>query len=317
MKFLFINIVLLIGSGFCFAKEAEEERDLFFLPLVSYDYVHLDDQSIHVPGLGLAVMKGVGDVSFDEVHKQFLLTALYRPFFFTDASPSLPRVYHGVDVLFDGRWERHQFLLISKASSDKPFTGLQTVQAGLGWGYEILRYSHFSFIVGAAVGLTDFGIDLPNGNPLPVFPLPLVRLKLKIEWLSASFEFLTGPNLDFVIAPEKPLRFTAGMRMDSYRNINDLIGEGVIWYRPFPAEHRLGDFIGIGLGIKNESFAFDLSGGRDITFEQQYTAVFGIVDISVLQISGGYIFDSRERYNGNTKNTGKGFFVSIQGMYRF
>jgi hypothetical protein len=123
--------------------------------------------------------------------------------------------------------------------------------------------------------------------------------------------------MDFVIALEKPVRFTVSMRMDSYRNINDLIGEGVIWYRPFPAEHRLGDFIGIGPGVKNESFAFDLSGGRDKTFEQQYTAVFGVLDVSMLKISGGYIFDSRELYNGNMNNTGKGFFVAAQGMWRF
>jgi hypothetical protein len=133
----------------------------------------------------------------------------------------------------------------------------------------------------------------------------------------------TGPNLDFAIAPEKPFRFTAGIRMDNYRNINDLVGEAVIWYRPFAAEHHgedpslIGDFAGIGLGIKNESFSFDLSEGRGKTFEQQYTAVFGVVDVSVLRVSGGYIVESRELYDGNTKNTGKGFFVSIQGMYRF
>jgi hypothetical protein len=41
------------------------------------------------------------------------------------------------------------------------------------------------------------------------------------------------------------------------------------------------------------------------------------VDVSVLRVSGGYIVESRELYDGNTKNTGEGFFVSIQGMYRF
>jgi hypothetical protein len=35
--------------------------------------------------------------------------------------------------------------------------------------------------------------------------------------------------------------------------------------------------------------------------------------VSILKISGGYIFDSRELYDGNMNNTGKGFFVSVQG----
>jgi hypothetical protein len=79
----------------------------------------------------------------------------------------------------------------------------------------------------------------------------------------------------------------------------------------------LGDFAGIGIGLKNESYNFDLSEGREKTFEQQYTAIFGVLDISALKLSGGYIFDSRELYNGGEKNTGKGFFISLQGMYRF
>lgn len=94
-----------------------------------------------------------------------MLTALYRPVFFREVPYLLPRVYHGVDFLFDGRQERHQVLLIAKASSDEPVAGgFQTVQAGLGWGYEILRYSSFSFILRAAMGIGDFGIDLPNGG---------------------------------------------------------------------------------------------------------------------------------------------------------
>jgi hypothetical protein len=324
MKYFFIVFVLLLGSGFCFAEEVKQDSDLFFFPLASYDYVNVENQSLYVPGLGFAVMKGMKDIPFDEVHQQFLLTAMYRSFFFGEVSHLLPNVYHGIDFLFDSRWERHQFLLISKANSDKPFTGgLQTVQAGLGWGYEILVYSNFSFILGAVIGISDFGIDLPNGEPLPVFPLPLVRLKLKTEWLAVSFDFLTGPNMDFTIMPERKIRFAANMRMDNYRNINDIISEAVMWYRPFAAEHSdetsssLGDFAGIGLGVKNESFGFDLSAGRDKTFEQQYTAVFGVVDVSILKISGGYILDSRELYNGNMNNTGKGFFVSVQGMWQF
>jgi hypothetical protein len=167
------------------------------------------------------------------------------------------------------------------------------------------------------MGIGDFGIDLPNGEPLPVFPFPLIRLKLKTEWFAVSFDFLTGPNLDLTLAPERKIRFSANVRIDNYRNINDLIGEGVIWYRPFAAGHPLGDFAGVGIGLKNESFSFDLSTGRDKTFEQQYAAVFGVLDVSIVKISGGYIFDSRELYNKTEKNAGKGYFVSVFGAYRF
>jgi hypothetical protein len=107
MKYFFTVFVLLLGSGFCFAEEAEKDRDLFFLPFASYDYVNVENQSLHVPGFGIAVMKGMEDIPFDEVHQQFLLTTMYRPFFLGEVSQSLPDVYHGIDFLFDGRWERN------------------------------------------------------------------------------------------------------------------------------------------------------------------------------------------------------------------
>ncbi|MDR1279091.1 MAG: hypothetical protein LBK02_10090 [Treponema sp.] len=193
-----------------FCEETEQDRGLFFIPLASYDYVNLEDQRLHVPGLGFAVMKGEQDVPFTEVHQQFLLMTKYQPFFFgkapytllTGALPELPKVYHDIDFLFDGRWERQQILLIATASSDKPAAGgLQTIQAGLSWGYEILRYANLSFILGAVIGIGDFGIDLPNGDPLPVFPFPLVRLKFKTEWIAGFFYSGTNPN--FTIAPKK------------------------------------------------------------------------------------------------------------------
>ncbi|MDR0639359.1 MAG: hypothetical protein LBG27_10765 [Spirochaetaceae bacterium] len=64
----FLILSGLPGTGL-FCGETERERDLFFLPLASYDYVNTEDQRLHVPGLGFAVMKGEQDVPFNEVRQ--------------------------------------------------------------------------------------------------------------------------------------------------------------------------------------------------------------------------------------------------------
>ena len=232
--------------------------------------------------------------------------------------------FHQIDVVLDGRIEQHQLLGVFQSDSDKPAVGgPHTFQAGAGWGYEVIRNPSVSLIVGAALALGDFGIELPNGEPLPVTPLPIVRFNVTSEWFDGTFEFVTGAELSFTIAPEKRIRFSAELEIDGFESINDVTGEGVLWYRFFPegsgaGPSSLGDFLGIGLGVKNDSFGFDLAGpGRD-TFESQYSSVFAILDATVLEIRGGYIFDSRELYNDTVvRNTGRGFFISVQARYRF
>jgi len=95
--------------------------------------------------------------------------------------------------------------------------------------------------------------------------------------------------------------------MDKFRNINDLIYEYTLWYRFL-------DFAGIGAGIKHDMKSFVLfRNGTD--FELQQTSVFAVVDLSILKIQGGWIFDSAYLVDDkNSGNPGRGFFISAQGI---
>ena len=176
----------------------------------------------------------------------------------------------------------------------------------------------FSFqqvmIIGGVLGVSDFGITLPSGVSLPILLLPLIRFGIDTQWFVSSFDFLTGPNFSFTIAPKGKFRFTADMRMDKYRNINDFIYEYTLWYRLFSADHKLGDFAGIGAGVKHDMTDFVLS-HNTTTFELQQTSVFASIDLSILKIQGGRIFNSDYLFDGTQCGSpGKGWYVSIQGM---
>jgi hypothetical protein len=89
----------------------------------------------------------------------------------------------------------------------------------------------------------------------------------------------------------------------------------MFWYRLFGADHEMGDFAGIGIGIKNEITGFDLSkesGGAE-TFDIQRNSVFAAIDLSLINIQCGWIFDSAYFADDEKlRDAGKGFFASIQ-----
>jgi hypothetical protein len=316
------SFLLICAVHIVYAQEEPKSGSFSIIPMASSDYVHLDEQAIHSPSLGIGVMAGDYGGDFMDIHRSFFGVVMYQPVFFKQYTG--PTAYHQIDVLLDGRIERHQLLGMFQSDSDKPVSGgIHTFQAGVGWGYEIIRNPSVSLIVGVAAAVGDFGINLPNGDPLPVTPLPIVRFNFTSEWFDGAFEFLTGPELSFTIAPKKRIRFSAEVEIDGFESINDITGEGIFWYRFFPessgaAPSSLGDFLGIGFGIKNDSLGFDIAGPDKDTFESQYTSVFATIDATALQLSAGYVFDSRELYNDTVvRNTGQGFFISVQARYRF
>jgi len=302
------------------AQEQAQKEDPFMLIIpVGYDFVRMEQQTLHNPAAGIGFILGEQDLPFDEVDRSFFGMALYRPLIFTETLyQDVPKYIHQIEAIFDARLKRHQLLFIFKSSSDKPVAGgLNTFQAGAGWGYEVIRRPHVSLILGAALGVSDFGITLPSGAPLPVMPLPLIRFGINTKWLTSSFEFLTGPNLDFAIAPKGKIRLLGDMRMDNYRSIGDLICEYTLLYRFFDAGHKQGDFAGIGVGFKHDSVDFSLS--RDFfgaeTFELQQTSVFMVLDLTLIKIQGGWIFNSEYLVDGKKSGSpGKGFYISVQGI---
>jgi hypothetical protein len=290
---------------------ADEDPGVHIIPMASYKHFDLEDQTAQIPGIGFGVTAGDYGKGFTAIHNSFFGMGMYQPIIFSGGQKN--EVYHQIDVLLDRRIERHQLLGIFRSASDKPVSGgLHTFQTGAGWGYEIIRNSRISFIAGLMAAAGDFGF------PSPVVPLPLLRFGLDTTWINLHFDFLTGPNLSMTIAPEKRLRFTADFGMAYYRGIEDLLSNCVLWYRFFDKDSAAGDFAGLGIGIKNDGFGFDLSASKDSKYEMQHSAVFGVFDISVLKMEAGYVFDSRTIVDKEKCGSpGKGFYFALQGIYQF
>jgi hypothetical protein len=299
-----------------FGQDIEQEKDPFilFLP-VGYNGFWLDEQTIHNPAAGIGFMLGKQDLPFTQIERRLMGMAMYMPFIFPKTpQPDVPKLLHEVGGMFDGRFGRHQALVIFQSASDEPISGgLNTFQLGAGYGYEVIRRPQISLILGAVLCVTDFKQNMGINVSSPVLPMPLIRLGVDTKWFDLSMDFITGPNLDFTVAPEEKVRLTGDVRIDTLRSITDVNCEFAIWYRLFSSDHKLGDFFGLGAGFKNEVTGFNLSRGE--SFELQRASVFAAIDLSIIQIQSGWVIDSTYIMNDvKTNSPGKGFFLTVHGM---
>lgn len=306
-------VILFMISTAAIAEEQNNttKDEVKIIPVVQYDYLSLDSQSIQSPGTGLILQSD--DVMFVGVYT--------RHTFGEELSYDYPDVYHTIDTLLDGKIERHQYLGIFKSESDLPVAGgLHTFQAAAVYGYEVIAGGQLSLVLGGGLAVSDFGIERSNGEPWPVIPVPLVRMNYSAEWIKAKFECITSPNLSFTLAPESRLRLSGDLRMDQTRDMRDLIFDVALAYRFFKPGHEMGDFAGVSAGFKNDNYgAFCLKGkDGEESIEVHYYSVYGTLDLSLLKITCGYAFNGRELYREEYKvDAGSGYYVSVQGLYQF
>ena len=312
--FLIILIICVVKALPGHEPESVKYPLVFFLP-VGYDFIKLDEQTIHSPVGGVGFILGKQDLPYDQIERCFMGMAAYQPYIFTEEVFSMvPKKLRQIGGMLDARIKRHQILTIFQANSDKPlFGGANTFQFGAGYGYEIIRKSNVSLILGAVLGVRDFS---GMGVNSMILPLPLIRFGVDTRWFTSSFDFITGPIWNFTIAPKEKIRFTGSTRMETYRSIADIDCEFMLWYRLFTSAHKLGDFAGIGLGFKNELSGFDLSNNiKADTFELQRSSILASIDLSFIKIECGWVLNSNYLIDDKKIGCpGKGFFFSIQGM---
>lgn len=304
---LLLSITILLFLPNLYSAD-RDDRGYNIIPIAIYRYLSLDSQIVYSPGAALAI-KG---------NKNLFVGSYKYTQFKEDPLFNVPKTYHEIDFLGDihqGSWNT---LLIFKSRSDKPVAGgLRTFQLGTAVGYNLFFGNTASIIIGGGIAVSDFGVVLPNGKPLPVIPVPLIRYSNEWKLLKLSFDFLTGPNVSLTLAPQKKIRVTADVRMDRFRDAGDIIFESILWYRFFDSSHKLGDFAGIGVGMKRDELAFDLANRSD-AFSVQYNSAFAVLDLSLLKIQAGLTFNAIERHGDDFKTTiNNGFFIEFQLLYQF
>ncbi len=263
------------------------------VPVASYQALVTDGQTAHIPGGGMIVQ---GEES--------LFVGLYTHTTFSRAPESCKGGgYHTADLLYDGEINRHRYLALAKSASDRPVAGgWNTFQAAGVYGFAVVDRPDTSVVLGGGLAVGDFGLETPDGDTWPLIPVPFARVLHTSPWLDFSFDFITGPNVNVTVAPERDVRLVIDARIDQFRDVRDVIFDTALHYRVF------------SVGIKNDTFGFDLADETE-PLESFHYDVYGTLDLVLITVTGGWAFDSMLRYDDDVvRKTGDGFIFGIQGM---
>lgn len=313
------NIILFMfcTTVFCFA----EDEGVRLIPLMNYEFISLENQQINAPGVGLILLNGDHEPELYAKQNNLMIALLYKPYILKEILPGYSKLYNDIDFIVERKFGPHLLQGIFSTFTDKPiYGGFHTTYTSLGYGYELVRKENLNFTLGLALGMGDFGINLPNGSIWPLLPMPIIRFNLKSQIINLAFDF---PEFKFAFLPESKIRLTGAAHLDIYKfhDIHDFKFNSILWYRFFDKDFVAGDFLGIGLGLQNvgQNDGTDfILGEKGKKYDINYYSVFGIVDAGLLKLSGGYIFYSREVYDANyIRSTGNGFFVKVEALYQF
>jgi len=313
MKKIISSILLLLVGSLSFA----DENGIKIIPILNYDFISVENQSYHLPGSGLILLNGNHSPLWNEDPDNLMIGAIYKTAIINDVPLNYSNIFHTVELIGEWRKNRHFVQGLISSYSDKPFYGgFHTTYSQIGYGYQIVRRKNIRLTIGAAVGFSDFGFDLPNGGTWPLLPSPIIEFKFNSRIFDLSFKW---PELKFTIGTESRVRMTAAAKLEiwKFNDIHDMLFDCILWYRFFDKDFAYGDFMGAGIGIKNGGLDFTL-GEEGKFYNTHHYSVFGIFDAGLLKVSGGYIFYSREFYGDNSfKPTGRGWYISAQILYQF
>ena len=315
---LFLLIIIL--SSRLYAEDEETNKDWTLSLMLNYDYFHFQEQQIHSPGEKMMFTKGNLNPSLSEERNSFMIGGTFKQYIIMESTEGYDDFYHDIGIISEWKNKRHLALGFLSSQAAEPFYGgFHTNQSILGYGYELIRNKTFSFYLGGGLAIADMGLELSNGTLCPIIPVPVLRFNVETPLLNLSFSLLDQITMSFILLSESKIRLTASSQLNylSVNSIRDLYFDIKLWYRFFSNESPWGDFAGVGIGFKHSGFGFKLSEKKK-SYKVDYYSVYGIFDLSFLQISGGYSFSGIEKFDGDTiKETGNGFFIGVSLGWMF
>ena len=268
------------------AFPATAQTALQIVPLARYDMLATPDVTVHAPSAGV------------------LLAAPATIFVGTYGIESVEsRRFHAAELLVDHASRRARYVGAFSTRSDEPVTGgWNTVQAAAVAGYQLAHGDRGSFTLGGGLAVGDFGITTSQGAVWPLLPVPFIAASYTGEFFSASFDFITGPNVNLLVGREDALHVVADARMDQFRDLRDLVFDAALMFRM------------LGLGVANTTYSYDRAGSPETQEVGAWTA-FARVDITLASLTAGYVIDSWTRRDDTTSNfAGGGFYLAVEAM---
>ncbi len=306
MKKWILQTLIITLCTAAFADEVPREESPEYYPLAYGDSYNWEDFNTWKGGAGLIFQKG------DSLQIVALSSgnSLSEP-----SSGNNPERYGNLDMLLQRDTTKHKFFSLFKSYSDSPVIGgLETLTFVNGYGYKLVSRGNHTFWAGASLAIGDWG------NEIPLMPLPFLHYDYTSPYVDVALDFTTSPMLDIIFAPRSRVRLNSSFLLT---DASELPGRGLKYdisgeYRFFDESHPMGDFAGVGVGILADDYEAVISGEKDRQHSVAWKALYGTLDLSLLELTGGYLLEGTEYApDGSEQDLGDGFYASLQLAYAF
>lgn len=278
------------------------EADVVVVPIAGVERYSLDKRTIARPMVAVqARSASASDTG--------MLSASWTAHIREGASSPGPDEYHDASLFATYRRGRGQMLGVFRGASDEPVVGgVRTFQAGVAFAYDAWSGARSRLSLGGGVAGGGLGVELPDGTDVLVAPFPVVRWTWASESVSAGVDFVTSPSVNVSVRHGRSrMEGTAGF--SGLRDARDLDFDVSAGMRLFDSTDRWGDVAGVYAGFRNTSWHFRRGNGAE--YDANCYAPYMRVDLALVQLSAGYGFGGRERFDGKERRMGNGVFGGV------
>ena len=303
-------LVLFFTAGFFTALNAQEpEKEgikFSVVPNVKFTMRQVqDDNCLYSPFGSLQFMLEKNEDNDSNIPDLISARISYGQDIFSKGLPGYDQAnFHHLGFFEKVVTGKNSFLLKIDGNGADPFESYKNFEGLLMYGRKIIDTESTSLMLGGGLAATDTGIQL-GGVDLFLVPLPMLYFNYTGQLFTTEFEWIGLPNARFVLFPEKLFRIKADLSFAGFKLPVDINFDTAFACYPIK-EGPLKDYFYISAGLSHNIEKFRIN--QESSVKYHYFCAYAEVNATAIGARAGYTF------GGNSRN---GFYLLIQGMYKF
>ena len=303
-------LVLFFSAGFLLALNAQESKKegikFSVVPNVKFAMRQVQDNNyIYSPFGSLQFMFEKNEDNSSNMPDLISTRISYVQDIFSKDIPGYDQAnFHHLGLFEKVVVGENSFLLKIDGNGAEPFESYKNFEGLLMYGRKLIDTESTTLVVGGGLAATDTGIKL-GGVDIFLVPLPMLYFNYIGELLTAEFEWIALPDARFVLFPEKLFRIKADLAFAGFDLPRDINFDTALACYPIK-EGSLKDYFYISAGLSHNVEKFRIN--QESSVKYHYFCAYAEINATAIGARAGYTF------GGNSRN---GFYLLIQGMYKF
>ncbi len=321
-------LALIMTAGFVFGTNAQhsdaqdsgnEDIKFHVVPVAGFKMLHIDgDNYLFSPSGSLQFMLEKGEGSSANMPDLITTRISYAQDIFSEGIEGYDeKNFHKLGLFGKVVSGKNSFLLKIDGRGANPFESYKNFEGLLMYGRKFIDTDSMSLVFGGGLAATDTGIKNKDVD-IFVVPLPMLYFSYSGNYFTTEFEWIGLPDARFVLFPQNMFRIKGEASLAGFDLPADINFDTALCCYPIK-EGPFKDYFSISAGISHnvDKFRIDI----DNSVKYNYFCAYGEISATAIGVRAGYAFAGQKMISSNGVRTKEdydgGFYLSIQGMYKF